>query len=861
MFSKPKGADGNAADVETPRTSRTRTGWTPLVCEKGGTLQIRIACQRKGGARDLYSSAPAATKPRPTWAPVYDCELVSEQLENGQSKQKYKFKNMDNEVKLFDLDLLNPLIFGVNPFTQKVAAMLVQKKNRLLGMYVDLTSKSAEFCGHKEEHSDTGFLIADERRKEGELEDAGGTSVDLELFQKLAKEFAFKFGDKSDGDKNFRLSSFNKRKITDHFNAGPSKKVTKTHRTENSFRDAIEDEHGLEKTLLNSYVHFQHIEIDNLILSPKLFLPVDEANVRAIMDSMEEQFDPVGAVLTVCPEDLENYEGSQNSVNVKFHVMCGQHKFVAMQNLKRQGKLDHMKGFANGKMPCFICRTVSAAVTNHANIRSNDLSNKFKHVVGNEELLFVYSGLAKATKDPNEAANVVKKICHSRRTAPEIIAALQKMILWPDQVLAKLLTVLEKFRTFQTLDCAGGYGTKTKMRKRQPITMNKSELCQLGNCKPEFFAKNSEKVLANEKSLRTVLKESEEQNVQDRTMNSISLVAGHEDIKSLKERYPEKFDENVLRRYRGAEVYGRKKNEQGMMLANYVRSVKENKTIKNPVQVVAIESVKDVDAEKLNDCDVIVYDSRRSASSEFSNYLADFAGCTLREHLSVLIIFKDDSSLHEVVNKLEAWKDREDFKVKQIMFESNKTVSNQGSVVDNITFSLLFGKFRLFGGSLFSLQNGPVEAKLLKVVSMVCCPVARVAFVSGGGVDLIKVHKPPPEASDYEVTYYAPKKEIDRFVKKCTRGGLQSKKEINILDCLASKEEAENKAQQESSREGSDTDYDSDAEDVMDKEHETEDKEMESKNNSNLSESIERNPSTSMKNYCSPMDPDNLALS
>ena len=47
-------------------------------------------------------------------------------------------------------------------------------------------------------------------------------------------------------------------------------------------------------------------------------------------------------------------------------------------------------------------------------------------------------------------------------------------------------------------------------------------------------------------------------------------------------------------------------NEHGIMFANYVRSVKENKTVNNPVEMVVIEEVKDVDAKKQNDCDVIV---------------------------------------------------------------------------------------------------------------------------------------------------------------------------------------------------------------------------------------------------------------
>ena len=132
---------------------------------------------------------------------------------------------------------------------------------------------------------------------------------------------------------------------------------------------------------MNSYVHFRHVEIDKLSLSPKLFLPVDEDNMRAIMDSMEEQFDPVGAVLTVCPDDLESYQDSQNSTDIKFFVMCGQHKFVAMQNLKRQGKLDQMERFPASfvKQPLLL----------------SDLNQKFKHVVGNEGLLFEIDGFVK----------------------------------------------------------------------------------------------------------------------------------------------------------------------------------------------------------------------------------------------------------------------------------------------------------------------------------------------------------------------------------------------------------------------------------------------------------------------------------
>ena len=61
---------------------------------------------------------------------------------------------------------------------------------------------------------------------------------------------------------------------------------------------------------------------------------------------------------------------------------------------------------------------------------------------------------------------------------------------------------------------------------------------------------------------------------------------------------------------------------------------------------------------------------------------------------------------------------------------------------------------------------------------------------------------------------------------------MPSKKETSILDCLGSKEDAgnqssSNNAQQESYGEGDDTDHGSDIkEDVMNKEHETEEKKI-----------------------------------
>ena len=778
MLSKLK-AGASKPHNDTPTTSRfSRTGWTPLVCEKGGTYQIRMTCQRKGGKRDLFTSAPAATKPRPSWAPIISCEHLVERSSCGDKKEEMMFTNMDNEKKPFSVDLLNPLIFGCNPFSQKCAGLMVEHKLKLLAIYYELLSKSTGFCSHKDGHDENGLPVAGTEAVVQYLVDNGGSVKDLKEFKKLAIENAFKFGEKKvpeqNGEKdkidqNFRLSNCNKRKITDFFNPGAKKKLTKTDRIENNFREAIEEENGIEKSLVNSYVKFVYIKIEKLSVCPNLYLPVDEGNVRAIAESMEDQFDPVLAVLTVYPDpaDSENYRSPEDNENINFRVICGQHKYRAMRQLIAQGKEAKMKGLPGGKIPCYVCSTGSAAVVNHANIRNNDINVKFKNTAGHEDLVFVFCGLAKTADDEDDAAEIVKRICSCRRTAPADMTALVKIIGWPREALVKLLVVLDKFKKFQTTDCVGGYGNKTKLKNRQGKTLTKLEFRQLGSCKPAFFLANYEKVLENEKSLREILKEAQDQNDLAKTISAASQVAGHADMKSLRGKYPEKFDESILKKFIGAEVFGKKKNAQGQLLANYIKSIKKGGegVIKDQVDLVEISGVYDVDAARLYKYDVIVFNSTtKNMDSGYVQYLIDHAGGAIQDHLSVIILFNNEKQLQEALTQMEAWKSKPDFKVCQILYE--KTVSKEDlGVTENLTFSLLFGKINVFGNNLHSLQKGPFETELNKVVSKVCCPSAKVAYISGGGVDVIRIHQVPVDNS-IETNYFAPKTELEKFRKK-----------------------------------------------------------------------------------------------
>ena len=762
MLSKPK--------QNLSEDSSSRTGWTPVVCKKDNYLQIRIACQRSNGSKNLYSSSPSAAKSRPTWAPIFDCEVVCEVNSKSEAKQKqvFSFNNCENETKTFSAVLLYPLIYP-NPFNQKCAQFVSENRLKLLGYYYSLTSKAEGYITHTDQFDKNGFSADGSGLQVKDIIDADGSLEELQTFQKLAEENAFVFGSDPGNDKDFRLSSLNKRKITDFFDkqANPQnkeKKMTKTERVETNFREEMESEVGLEKSFVNSYVIFKYVHIDRLSVSPKLFLKLNDAKVRDLIESMETQFDPTQIILTVCPADVEKYQTSDKIENLDFLVIVGQHRLEALKALDRHGKLAQLAGIRNRKIPCYVCKADTAAGANYANIRSNDISSKFKSKASNEDLVFIYSGLMKTSQNRSEALDTIKRICHSRQTAPEDISSLIKITEWPEDKLEKMIMTLESFQKFLTLD-ATGYGAKAKLKKREAKTLTKAQFRQLGRCKPDFFDANYERVTRNEISMKDLLIESEKSIALDKTVCTISQAAGNEDFKALKEKYPNRFDDDSIQKFVGAEVFGRKKNEQGLLLKNYVKRVKEGRDLKESIKLEEINSVFDVNGTKLESYDVIIYNSK-TWEEGFVKYLVDYIGCTFKDHISVILILPSERYLPNLMKELESWRNNENFKVSQILFEKGTSVAQTGIVQENITFSVLFGKVNIFQGELFSLTHGTIESELQKVVEKVSPPSARVAYISGEGSSLIKVHPSVSEKSDCEVTYYSSKKSLEEFVKK-----------------------------------------------------------------------------------------------
>ena len=278
----------SAVKSTTPKSIHSRAGWTVIFVKVGSKIQIQILCQRSNGAgMGPYSSAPSASKQRPSWEPVNGCDYLDK---GDHTKTVFEFKNVGNEQARFRADLMAPLMVKVDQFTQILADLLVNKP-RLLAAYLSLLSFSEGFSNHDSVVHETNGM-----RKDGEgfvavsIEQLGGSMKDFEEFIEAAVNNAIDIGGKEGSLEGVKISpASRKRRLTDYFNKSNPKKLSKSEIKEKNFHSMISEEGGLEKTSSSSYFQVQQICLDKLVVSPDLFLPVNISKVNELAESMSER--------------------------------------------------------------------------------------------------------------------------------------------------------------------------------------------------------------------------------------------------------------------------------------------------------------------------------------------------------------------------------------------------------------------------------------------------------------------------------------------------------------------------------------------------------------------------------------------
>jgi hypothetical protein len=748
----------------TPKSSNSKTGWSVIHVKMQQKIQMHIMCKRSNGKIGPFSSAGSASKRRPMWEPIVKCDFKIEK-KGTESKRLFQFKNVDNDTAVFRADLFNPLLVAVNPFTQKCTALLVSNP-KLLASYLSLLSCSEKYVGHNSDtHDKNGFSKGVGFSGEESLVRLGGSESEYVEFVKSAVATAADVdgvgGKQSSIEKISPISK--KRKVTDFFSPIEKKKLSKTEIIEENFRGMVTDDGGLEKSVVSAYLGIEALPLEQLHVSPDLFLPINQTKVNDLVESMSDRLEVSQLVVSVIPADLTKYD--EDGTNEKYWVVHGIHRLEAMKKLDAMNKIKPIPGFPSKRsLICFILKVDSPSLTNYINIKCNDLASGFQSRASNEALLFVYKGLLQSTKDKVESLDIIEKICFSRHMGSKELAVYRKIAEWPVGVLDQLIAVLDKFQTYQTMDSTAR-GTMVKIRRRDANTMSTAMFRQLGNCLPDFFKKNHVRVLTNEASLKEILSESDEANDIGKSEKKVVLCAvGSENIESLKSKFPEKFSHEIVKQFTKAEISGKKRNILGMRLKNYVKSVQQGTSFEEPVKFETFQAWSDINISKLEGHDVIVLNVCKE-NFELVKCWIDYMCCSTKEFYSVLVILESETYLKDIYKSLDTYKDKPEFKINLCMFKQEKSAENSENVNENVVFSVLFGKVNIFKGPVMSM-NDVINKDLLKVVNKVTPPSGKVAYISRGDKKVVKIHTDGPsgtEASNVQVTYFVTEGELAKI--------------------------------------------------------------------------------------------------
>ena len=292
LFNKPVATTKTVAS--TPKSANSKTNWCVIHLKLGQKVQMHIMCRRSNGKIGPFSSAGSAAKRRPMWEAISQCEYKVENL-GLNIKRVFEFKNVDNEIAPFRAEFMDPFMIATNPFTQKCTDLSL-KKPRLLAAYLSLLSYSEQYCNYDGEiHHKNGMRKDGSGMGEVDLDGLGGSVIEYEAFVNDAISHLVDVEGGNGQPEGVKISpASKKRKVTDYFSRADKKdRKSKTEQIEENFRELVGEEGGLEKSVVSSYVDVVRICLDQLFVSPDMFLPINETKVQEIADSMADREDAI----------------------------------------------------------------------------------------------------------------------------------------------------------------------------------------------------------------------------------------------------------------------------------------------------------------------------------------------------------------------------------------------------------------------------------------------------------------------------------------------------------------------------------------------------------------------------------------
>ena len=224
---------------------RVKTAWFIVISDVDGVMEIHLGWRYYDQTISLYSTAPANTPRKLPWGAIRNCEL-KQNMKNGKGQEGdyFHFENERGEKRLFKIQMMNPLVWGINDFTQQVAGLRVGQKEEAIGMYLNKMNTSQGFFLHRSDiHDEWGFEIKNYDSQLEDLEKKNGNLDEYKDFVLAAQTSALKVGKRVDVLKEISTKASDA-KASDEVKV----KKPKNEVIEEAKQSEIDDDTGIETT-------------------------------------------------------------------------------------------------------------------------------------------------------------------------------------------------------------------------------------------------------------------------------------------------------------------------------------------------------------------------------------------------------------------------------------------------------------------------------------------------------------------------------------------------------------------------------------------------------------------------------------
>ena len=752
----------------TPKAKRPRNSWFLQMTKVLGIYQFEIGYKNTRGNVSSYSKSK--TSPKIPFGPPLKCEYYMKKNSDMEDYGVFNFTNKRRESAAFTESTMNNFNCGITEFSKKITSLIVEKKQKLLALYLSVLPHANGFVHHREESQDrNGFMLDGVGIQEKDLKINGGSLEDFLDFVEIAKASSTVIAQDEDPANPITQYFDRAQKNTGSNVSKPMKKSKVDVKNENEQKE-IDDEEGLEKEYIKNYLGLAKIPLDNITVAPDLKSQLNTFRVRSIADSMKK-YDPSISVLVVCPEEFNQAVNLNDVLSIKFHCIQKIHTLEAFHHLDKEGKFQKLLSHGDRKVACYVIKTKDSGLRHYGHLRPTAIESQFVKKIYPQELLHIFDSLSK--EGGLNSAKVVERMSRLCRIGANEATSITKLCKWSPHAFTQLMKVVELYEKYETLDVKpNGHQGRLARGEKFPIT-NKL-FNQLAKVDETYFLSVNEKVLSKNISLKYLVEEYETLIKVEKVTKVLSVLAGHKSYEQIKQEFPGKFETKHMKTFIGAEMKeGKILNENASRLEKYYSAVinEDSSSEENLLEFNEFQDLQELRAAGV----FLQFDTvLLLLGQESKDACLDIIDHVLKSDRNkvAIIVFPTEPEYFKFMSYIRN-KDTsliKDFEAKPLIIGSES--KGHQVLEENVKFGILLGKFDGLKTPIKTYQSSFGEMK--SVIESIS-PPGRSTVVVADKLPLIKVHC---AESTGKVAYYGSAADISNLK-------LLLAKEGNFLMCSA----------------------------------------------------------------------------